>query len=371
MAARLPRSTTLSAAVACLASVSVLAAGCGASSSETEPVADSGATALAAGSPSSSIGIAPTGPAAGTELTLAFAGDVHFTGRTATLLRKPSTAFGKIIPALSGADLTILNLETAVTQRGTAQPKTYTFRAPATTFDALRAAGVDAVSLANNHALDFGQVGFTDTLDNAERANFPVFGGGRNATEANAPWIVTVRGVRIAVFGFSQIQELSSTWIATETRPGLAIAVTTDRAIAAVQAARKQADLIVVFNHWGQERNQCPTSAQKDFAKKLVKAGANIIVGSHAHTLQGAGSLNGSFVAYGMGNFLWYGNSASTDTGVLRLTVQGTTVTKHQLIPAVVSGTGQPVPLTGQAATKLTKRFADLRGCTGLAKAPA
>lgn len=292
-------------------------------------------------------------------------------GRTATLLSDPENAFGDIAPTLSSADIAILNLETAVTDRGSPQPKTYTFRAPATAFDALRSAGVDVVSLANNHALDYGQTGFTDTLDHAERAGFPVVGAGRDALSAHAPWITTVRGTRIAVLAFSQIQELSSTWVATATRPGLAMAMEVEAALTAVAEARKQADLVIVYNHWGTERDACPTSRQQTFAQQLADAGVDIVVGSHAHTLQGEGFLGQTYVAYGLGNFLWYVSKspATSETGVLRLTITGTAVTRREFVPAIVSATGQPDPLTGSAATALVNRFDELRDCADLAAA--
>jgi len=142
------------------------------------------------------------------ELVLAFGGDVHFTGRTAALLRDPATAFGQARPLLAAADLAVVNLETAVTGRGTPEPKTFHFRAPASAYAAVRAAGVDAVSLANNHTLDYGQVGLADTLEAARDAGFPVFGAGRDADDAYRAWLTEVRGVRIAVLGFS----LFSAW---------------------------------------------------------------------------------------------------------------------------------------------------------------
>lgn len=308
----------------------------------------------------------PPSPTSPPEITLAFGGDVHFTGRTARLLSEPATAFGRVIPLLSNADLAIVNLETAVTTRGKPEPKRYLFRAPVSAYTALRAAGIDAASLANNHALDYGQTGLLDTLDNAKRASYPVFGAGADATEAYRPWITEVRGVRVAVLGFSQIRMLASTWAARDDRPGIAMAWNVERAVAAVTAARRDADLVIVFNHWGQEGNECPTADQKRFAGKLAGAGADIVVGTHAHTLQGDGWLGETYVAYGLGNFLWYGDSASTQTGVLRLAVRGRQVVRSELVPAVVSGTGQPVPLAGAAAKRQRDRFADLRKCTGL-----
>ncbi|HLL65929.1 MAG TPA: CapA family protein [Micromonosporaceae bacterium] len=324
---------------------------------EAEASADPPAQRTPAPAPST-----PTGP-----LTLAFGGDVHFTDRTARLLRDPDTAFGPAAAVLRAADLTVVNLETAVTERGTREPKTYTFRTPPTAFDALRAAGIDAASLANNHALDYGRVGLADTLDNADRAQFKVFGAGRNADAAYAPLIVPVRGVRVGLVGFSQVRDLAEPWAPTADRSGIAMAWDVERSVAAVAAARRDADLVIAFNHWGQEGNACPTADQKRFAAQVAGAGADVIIGAHAHVLQGDGWLGQTYVAYGLGNFLWYSTSHSTDTGILKLTIEGRRVVSSTLVPAVVSTAGQPVPLTGAAATRAAERFAGLRRCTGLA----
>jgi poly-gamma-glutamate capsule biosynthesis protein CapA/YwtB (metallophosphatase superfamily) len=359
-------------AVAALVLVSALA-GCGAKAT-FHPADSAGSSSDPSGSaapPSSAAPLSsatpdPTGP-----LTLAFAGDVHFTGRTAPLLSKPATAFGPIAPVLESADLAMVNLETAITDRGTPEPKQFHFRAPITAFDAVRAAGVDVVTMANNHVLDYGQVGLADTLDNVKRANFPYVGIGHDAAEAFAPLYVTVKGVKIGIVAFSQVHELEYTWAAKDDRPGVAMALDLARATAAVATARKNADLVLVFNHWGQEGNSCPTSEQKTFAAKLAAAGADLIIGSHAHTLQGSGWMGHTFVAYGMANFVWYGDSFSTDTGVLKLTMDGRKVVRHDFVPAVVSDTGQPIPLKGDAAAKLSQRYDGLRQCAGLASQPS
>ncbi|MDG4787595.1 CapA family protein [Micromonospora sp. WMMD1102] len=333
----------------------------GAESPSPESPAGASTPATPSGAPTAST------PAAPVELRLAFAGDVHFTGRTLRLLDEPATAFGRIAPTLRDADLTLLNLETAVTDRGTPQPKRFHFRAPESAYAALRAAGVDAASVANNHVLDYGQVGLRDTLDAAAEAEFPVFGAGRNADAAYAPWLVTVRGVRIAVLGMSQVHELAAPWKATATRPGVAMAFDTARADAAVRAARQRADLVVVFLHWGIEGNSCPSSEMKSFAARMSRGGADIVLGTHAHTLLADGWLGRTYVHYGLGNFLWYGDSKSTDSGVLRLTVRGRTVVRNEFLPATVSRTGQPVPVSGTARERIEDRIAAARRCSGLA----
>ncbi len=346
---------------ALVAATALLLSGCDAGTPAARPAPST--------PPETAAATATATAAAPVELTIAFGGDVHFTERTAALLQHPATAFGPIASELQAADLAVVNLETAVTTRGTPEPKEFHFRAPAAAYAAVKAAGIDAVSIANNHALDYGRVGFADTLDGAAAAGVPVFGGGRTIDEAYAPLILPVRGARVAIVGYSQIRTLADSWKAGPATPGIALAWDVPRAVAAVKAAREQADLVIVFNHWGTERDTCPNANQKSFAAALAGAGADMIIGAHAHVLQGDGWLGRTYVAYGLGNFVWYVGSA--DTGVLKVRVRGRDVIGADLVPAVVSSTGQPKPVTGAAAAAVTKRFKDLRRCTGLAAAPS
>ena len=325
-----------------------------------------------ASGPAASNGGRSASPASqqGGPITLAFAGDVHFTGRTAKLLRTPATAFGPIAGLLRSADLTVVNLETAVTGRGKPQPKYYHFRARPAAFTALRAAGIDIANMANNHVLDYGRVGLADTRAAAARARFPVLGIGANAAAAWSPYVVTVKGVRIAFLGVSQVAELASSWVATRTRSGEANAINLRRTLAAVRAAKKIADVVVVIMHWGTEGQACPDTNQLALAPKLAAAGANIIVGSHAHTLQGSGWLGHTFVAYGMANFLWWEASYSTATGVLFLTLRRHRALTERFVPATVSATGQPVVDTGRAARRARASYRRLRSCTELSARP-
>jgi poly-gamma-glutamate capsule biosynthesis protein CapA/YwtB (metallophosphatase superfamily) len=301
------------------------------------------------------------------DITLAFAGDVNFAKRTRKLLKHPASAFGPISRMLGSADFTAVNLETAVTTRGTPQPKQFHFRTTGKAFKAIRAPGIDLVTMANNHVLDYGQTGLRDTLAAAKAARFPYVGIGVNARAAWAPHITTIKGTRIAIIGVSQVAELAPSWVATRHRPGEANSINTRRTLAAVRAAKKRADVVIVFMHWGTEGQACPDANQLSLAPRLAHAGANIIIGAHAHTLQGSGWLGHTFVAYGMGNFLWWEHSYSTATGVLKLTLRphGRPL-KAKFLPAVVSSTGQPVPLHGSRARRAARSYASLRSCTKL-----
>ena len=308
----------------------------------------------------------------GQAVTLAFGGDVHFEGQIRTRLQAdPASVMAGVAPLLRSADLAVVNLETAVTTRGTKAPgKQYAFRAPPSAFAALRAGGVDVASMANNHGMDYGRVGLEDSLDASEAAGLPVVGIGRNAAEAYRPFVREVKGQRIAVIGATQVldDDLRAAWTATDSQPGLASAKEVSRLTAAVRAAREQADTVVVFLHWGTEGQTCPNDVQPVLARQLAEAGADVIVGGHAHRLQGAGRLGGAFVAYGLGNFVFYSDSGpGTQTGVLTVTVTGRDIDEYKWSPARLVGQ-LPRPLTGEAARTALAAWESLRGCTGLSK---
>jgi poly-gamma-glutamate capsule biosynthesis protein CapA/YwtB (metallophosphatase superfamily) len=309
----------------------------------------------------------------GSPVTLAFGGDVHFEGVIASrLARDPATAVGPIASVLRQADLAMVNLETAVTTRGSPAGKEFNFRAPPSAFTALAAAGVDLATMANNHGQDFGVVGLRDSLAAAEAARFKVVGIGQDADQAFRPHQVTIKGQRIALIGATQVLDasLATAWTAGPGKPGLASAYQEKRLLAAVRAARQASDTVVVFLHWGKERSTCPISRQRTLAPRLVAAGADVVVGSHAHVLVGSGFLNGAYVSYGLGNFVFYARGGlGAQTGVLTLTMRGRAVTGVRWTPAVISG-GVPVPLAGAAAQRAEASWRALRSCTGLAANP-
>ncbi|HJW62325.1 MAG TPA: CapA family protein [Actinomycetes bacterium] len=309
----------------------------------------------------------------GEPVTLAFGGDVHFEGAIESRLSaNPATALGPIAGVLRRADLAVVNLETAITERGTPAPKDFTFRAPPPALAALKEAGVDVASMANNHGLDFGVVGLRDSLAAAKAAKFPVVGVGRDADEAYRAHLVTVKGQRIAVIGATQVLDsnLAAAWTAGDGKPGMASAYEEARLLAAVRAARQSADTVVVDLHWGRELVNCPIDRQRALAPKLVAAGADVVVGSHAHILLGGGYLRGAYVHYGLGNFVFYSRGGLTaQSGVLLLTTQGRAITASRWVPAVISG-GIPIPLQGADATRAISSWQSLRRCTGLSAKP-
>jgi poly-gamma-glutamate synthesis protein (capsule biosynthesis protein) len=305
-------------------------------------------------------------------IRLRFAGDINFTGPlSAALASDPATALAAISPALHDADLSVANLETAVTSRGTAAAKQYAFRAPASSFTALEAAGLDVVTMANNHGLDFGLDGVDDALAASKSSGLPVIGIGRDEDQAYRPFETTIRGHRVAVIGATQVidDNLIESWTATATHPGLASAKRVDRLLAEVRATRARTDTLVVFLHWGIETHTCPSETQETLARQLVDAGADIVVGSHAHRVEGGGRLGQAIVDYGLGNFAFDAPSAaSSNSGIFQVAIGGGKPTSYEWLPAHIGGDNVPRLLTGAAKADADRTWDSQRACTGLDK---
>jgi poly-gamma-glutamate synthesis protein (capsule biosynthesis protein) len=306
-------------------------------------------------------------------MTLAFGGDVHFASQLAGLLDDPQDALSELRPYLATADLAMVNLETAITTRGSEQPKKFHFRAPASALDALAAAGVDVVTMANNHAVDYGGDGFADTLAAREDSPVPVVGIGRDRDDALAPSVLTAKGLRVAFLAATQVPDWTlSAWPAGTHSPGVATAADPARLAAAVRAARRTADVVVVYLHWGTDYTSCPNPLQRRTAALLAGAGADVVVGTHAHRVLGAGWYGTTYVDYGLGNFVWWRRNSEADSrsGVLTLTLRGRRVVAERWTPMRVSADGIPrVPSSGES-DELARRWQQARACTGLADAP-
>jgi poly-gamma-glutamate capsule biosynthesis protein CapA/YwtB (metallophosphatase superfamily) len=304
-------------------------------------------------------------------VTIAFAGDVHFEGRLQDRLADPATAMGPMASILASADIAIANLETAITTRGEPQPKEFTFRSPPTAMTALLDSGVDVVTMANNHGLDYGPFSVPDALAASADTGLPIIGIGENAEQAYAPWIVTVRGQRIAFLAATAVLDsnLISSWSATADQAGIATALdgNNEALVAAVEAVRPLVDTVIVDMHYGSDLQTCPTEIQQGVVEDVVRAGADVVVGQHAHVVLGGGYDGSAYVHYGLGNFQFYvsGGGPTAQTGVLLLTVTGRTVTDPRWVPGQIVG-GLPTELTGSAAEEAQATWQSLRSCAGL-----
>lgn len=315
-------------------------------------------------------------------IELAFAGDVHFEGAYSSVPSASDSTLGPMSDMLRDADLAMVNLESAVTRRGDPARKEiehpsnrYWFRTGPAALDLLDRSGVDVVSVANNHGADFGLTGMRDTIRAAEASDLTVVGIGRNDREAFGPHRVRVKGTDIAVHAAdaSPRESADPIWAAAPgSGPGIVSArgSATATLAAAVRESARTDDLVVVYLHWGEEGSICPTTTQENVARTLEAAGADIVVGTHSHTLLGAGRRGAAYVSYGLGNFYWY-HGRQSETGVLRLSVGGDEVVGDEWLPGRIRPEGGgPRPLTGRARSKAVREWQDLRGCTDLALGP-
>jgi Bacterial capsule synthesis protein PGA_cap len=313
----------------------------------------------------------------GHTVTLGFGGDVHFAGAVGErLAQNPTTALGTTIPQLfSGAQVRMVNLETAVTDGTCPEPqnKPYIFDAPASAVTALKSATVSVATEANDHGLDCGPQGLSQNLTIASQADYPVIGIGNTAAQAFTPYRVTIGGQRIAIIAATQViaDNLVSGWTATTTQPGVASAIDPTELVREVQQVRRTADTVIVYVHWGTETQACPNPQQEPLAQQLVQAGADIVIGSGTHVLLGGGYLGGAYVDYGLGNLAFYDDTApETDSGTLVVTAEGRHVTGAVWRPATILN-GLPQPLTGAPATAAVQSWNAARACTNLSAGPA
>ena len=367
-----------------------------------EPAVAAPATAATPSAGASGGGATPTPDASGpssaatsagpltpdSPVTLAFGGDVHFEGRVADLVRTPD-GLAALRAVLGGADVAVVNLETAITDRGVEQPKIYHFRTTPQALVTLQQAGVDAVSMANNHAVDYGPDGLTDTLTAQAAGPIPIVGIGPNADKAFAPAVFDVRGTKVAVLASSQINDFTvHSFPATDGKAGIAGNLDNTRLLAAVRAARATYDVVVVYLHWGTDYTTCPDAAQASTAAALAEAGADVVVGGHAHRVQGAGWLGRTYVGYGLGNFVWLNTRGPADavSGVLTVSVDPvkaralrggaapdgapSIVTGASWTPLVIGDDGVPRPPAAPAAASQQAAWEQGRSCAHLAAAP-
>ena len=292
-------------------------------------------------------------------LRVGFGGDVHGVGRVASFLATGGNPLAPMAPVLAGNDVNVVNLETAVGTQGAPAAKQYTFQSPTSLLRALRAAGVHVVSLANNHALDYGHAALLETIAEARAAGLVVVGAGADAARAYAPAVLSTPGGTVAVVGLSQVVQAG--WAAGPGRPGVAGAYDIRAATAAVRAARAMADHVVVTVHWGTENVDCPNGKQATLGATLLQAGADAVVGHHPHRLQGVSAGGGRLVAYSLGNFVWYNNAPPNDlTGLLSVDLDTSGVAGYEFAPARIDRNGRPVPLEGRAAADAVRHLGSL-----------
>jgi hypothetical protein len=246
--------------------------------------------------------------------TLIAGGDVLLDRGVRDALRygdDPHDLFSGIAPILREADLAFANLECALVDSGVPILKQFMLRGDVSMARVLAESGFKAMTLANNHAYDYGRDALMETVANLEKAGVASIGVGPNLSEACRVRFVTVRGIRVALLGFVSLP-LEGLMPLPEL-PGPAMA-DPEQMLAAVRKARANADLVVVTMHWGREYSTLPSESQMDLASQLAQAGADVIVGHHPHVVQSVERIGRCVVLYSVGNLVF--DSARPDASV-------------------------------------------------------
>lgn len=278
------------------------------------------------------------------DITLGFAGDINL-DETWTVMkhmrRKGKGIQGCIDPRLirkmRSYDYMVLNNEFSISNRGKEMKgKAYTFRAPRRNVKLLQQLGVDAVSLANNHVYDYGKQAFLDTLSTLENNGIKYTGGGKDSKEAKKPVYFESKGKTIAVIAATRAEKYILTPAAGKHSPGVFRTYDDTQYVRAIRRARKKADVVIAFVHWGTEYSTKLETAQTSQAKDYINAGADVVVGAHTHCLQGVGYYKGKPIFYSLGNY-WF-NEKTLYTTLLELTIRENGTIEARMLPCLQSG---------------------------------
>lgn len=279
-----------------------------------------------------------------TTVRMVWMGDIMLADGPGRLIASSGNPFQPFASRLADADIRVANLECVIAEGGKALNKPWTFRASPAVLPLLRS-HVDAVSLANNHAGDYGKDAFSEMITHLQQAKIPYFGGGMDWREAHKPLIIERKGLKIALLGYDEF--FPRVFEAGEKLPGVAWSED-EQVVYDIQQARKQADIVIPFMHWGQEHEPIANDRQRELARLMIDAGADAVVGTHPHVVQDTETYRGKPIIYSLGNFIFDGfSSIENNTGWvlwMDVTIQGVTSWRVEL--AHIDQQGTPYPLS-------------------------
>ncbi len=280
----------------------------------------------------------PTEEAPPADTTLFFAGDACF----AYTFEENYLAGGitgvvseELVEEMQEADLAMVNQEFAFSTRGTKAPdKQYTFRVDPKYVSAFTDMGVDIVTLANNHSLDYGTEALEDSFAALDGAGIAYVGAGEDLERASALKVFEVNGKKFGYLAASRVIPVTS-WNVENSQPGLFCTYDETLLLAAIREAKTQCDFLTVYVHWGVERTTQLESYQPAMGKDYIEAGADLVIGAHPHCLQGIEFFNGKPVFYSLGNYIF--NNTIERTAAVKVTVDAEGNASCQLLPAAAS----------------------------------
>ncbi len=296
-------------------------------------------------------------------VNLAFVGDIMMGANVDKLLKKHGYDYPylHISSLLQEADIAAGNMENPITDRGEpVDNKTYVFRTSPEAVPEMVKAGFDLFNLANNHTLDYGLIGMQDTIRLLREAGLYGIGAGMNQEEAYEPAMIEKNGVRVAYIGLTKVVPTVS-WKADKNIPGLAETYNHTRPIKAIESASEISDMVVVMVHWGLEGETEARIDERELAHRYIDAGADLVIGSHPHVLQGIESYKGKWIAYSLGNFIFTtsGRSGTKETAIIQASCSKAGDCELKVVP-VLNGIAQPIQMEDEAAKVLYQQITEI-----------
>jgi poly-gamma-glutamate synthesis protein (capsule biosynthesis protein) len=295
------------------------------------------------------LGLVLAAPVPADPVRLVFVGDIMLDDGPGRLISRGGDPLASFASLLEDADYTIGNLECPIATVGKPpENKIVSFRAHPRVLPLL-VGRFDALGVANNHSGDYGQAAFLETLGLLADQGIATFGGGQQLAEAHRPLWIARGGLRIAVLAYNEFKprsfEAGAEWAG--------IAWSEDsQVVADIRAARAAgADLVIPFMHWGWERELQPSERQRELARLMIDAGADLVVGGHPHVTQGVEYHQGKLIVYSLGNFVFDGfdYAAARSGWLLRLTLDRHGLVAWDTLAAEIDEDGTPHPHAGVA----------------------
>lgn len=275
------------------------------------------------------------------EISLSFIGDVSLADNWYIMPeydKRSKKVYGilseSVVNIMTSSDLMIANSEFTVSDRGSKMPgKYYTFKASPKRLSIYEEMGVDLVTLANNHVYDFGKEAFYDMLEAFKEYDIPYVGAGKDIEEAKRPYYFIINGYKIAFVNATRAEKIILTPEATETEGGVLRCYDPTMFSNVIKEAKANSDYVVALVHFGKEDSHSLEQVQIDTSKLYIDSGADIIIGTHAHVLQGIEFYKDKPIIYNLGDFIF--NNETKDTGIFQIKMSFNKELEYYFIPCL------------------------------------
>ena len=287
------------------------------------------------------------------DTVLLFGGDVLIKASTESIYKNNGVTglvSEEILAEMQNADIMMVNHEFQFSTRGEPmEDKQFTFQTDPKNVQILLDLGIDIVSLANNHSLDFGQDALQDTFVTLDEAGILYAGAGDSKERAEELQVIEVNGKKFGFLAATRVIPVAG-WDVRNKQPGLFTTYDDTRLVERIRESKEECDFLTVYVHWGIEREEYPEEYQNVIAKHCVEAGADVIIGAHPHVLQGIEFIEGKPIFYSLGNYIF--NNSTPKTMLVKVLIKSDDTVEYSLIPAFATN-GQTQAMEGTEAEKL------------------